>query len=275
MEHTIKNNLKKSNIPKKLIGKLWKLFGWIALFLLILVPIAFYLEHLFPDNYWIYAVMGLSALITLVIIFYGIVARQYRAFYFTLFPLAALVFFTLYNYQYLANILNPWAAIMFALVAILTILENNLLTRERNNLFSKQRAEDRDLDFKRRSLDEIVKWTKEIWKLILISRKLTQTSLMELREVLQVQEIEGHWMKETAEIFEADYTNMVLAVSHVRTNLRTYLEKIIDKMAECEGLSNPENAILQLLNSREHYTLIGSLSVVLNTAFAVKKVYKL
>lgn len=143
--------------------------------------------------------------------------------------------------------LSAGVTLVLAYIAFTSIIENR-----------RMREEDKELAFKRRSLDGILTWAQEIRKQCLMPRP-TELYEYELAQGLQTTSIQNRWVVMTAGIFGEDFQ---AKVDKAAKDLSAYIQALAP-LAQREQDTTSRNSLMQSLN------------VVLEAIFKIKLDYKL
>lgn len=156
-------------------------------------------------------------------------------------PKSVLIKSILEYFSQWSNVFSAITAITLAVAAFSTIYENQ-----------RSRAEDRDLEFKKRLLEQILNWTQETRKRCFKFRDFS-LGAFQLSRDLQEMLVEGSWAEKTAEIFSSELkSNIVEANGRMRALIGA-------SVAVSQIPQDPLNALVQSLNK------------ILESIFEIKK----
>ncbi len=155
--------------------------------------------------------------------------------------------------------LSDWAIVLSASITLLLVIAAFLSIIENRRL----REEERDLDFKKRMLDDIMNWVKDVRQRVSEPRILGRESVSELKESLHVPGLEGEWSVEKAKAFGEGFADLVGKANQNAFELYGILQEI-EKGNEVSWDSVVEPTDV----------LISSLQSVLESAVKLKKQHR-
>ena len=157
--------------------------------------------------------------------------------------------------NFIVVFLKEWAlplsglgTMALAAMALISILENR-----------RTRTADKDLAFRRRSMDDVVKWAREVRRECLMYRG-PMSGYFEQVIALESLQIDGAWVVDTAGIFGRRFTTSV-------TKLTKALESYTVAMKGRVGAVD--------MNVKEMQSLLQSIDDVLKAAVRLKREHKL
>ena len=144
--------------------------------------------------------------------------------------------------------LSGLGTITLAVMALLSILENR-----------RMRTADKDLEFRRRSMDDVVKWVREIRRECL-ARRSHELGLFEQLIALESVQIDGAWIVDTAGIFGRKF----------KTNVTKLTKAIESYIVASKGYVGSVD-----VSSKGMQSLLQSIDDVLKAAVRLKREHKL